>query len=1100
MTRHIPSTTIPLLTFVFASTCAIEASATSVGPVTQLATPAGSQRAPAISWDPVNEVYVIVWEDGRNGANGIDLYVARIGEDGTIVDSIGLPVLAGATELQDDELAPDIVFNSLSVEHVITWQEVRPPAAFTDIWATRFSAQGPGTVVPSAGVQITSGTASESGPVIETTGGQLLLGWQVVEMGTRFLRGRRVFPDLTLVEPAFDVTTTIGTTPAVAAAGSNFFYAWEAGADLFGRVIPDVPPNPTPNDITISAANLAQTVPSLTVIGSNVVAVWEDARSSTSSVTKDIWAQVFDTALTPVGMPFPVSEAQNDQVRPRIAGHAGGGLAVWQDRRNSVSTAITYGARLNATGAVQDVEGFPILAFQSNAFEHAVAKGPSGSGGATYEDYLVASVAFGQPSRISYRIVRDELPGGPAMTGLGDLMVPADGVTQANVTFGLAQGDSGLPVVGGTLYTLSLSNNMVTVVQADADPSIPGHQIRSGEGTVSVSMTSLAHVLVDVTVTSVEGTSSGTVQVEFLNVPPVATNALIAPAVPRSDEDLTLSYTYSDINSDPETNTRIRWLRNTAIQNIYNDMPSVPSMATRRGDLWRVQVTPNDGLDLGQPINSNIVEIGNTPPVATNLEVRYQPAPELVTGTPITAFYAYSDLDMDSEGPTELRWYLDGAERTDLAGMEDVAGTEVIKDQSWYFTIRPNDNTEFGELVQSPAVTVINTEPVAVAGQDLPVEDRRVLERRVYQLDGTRSSDIDPQDTLTYTWRQVIRTTEPEVTLSDTSSATPSFTAPSVTTTQQLRFELVVNDGDEDSSVDFVIIEITPVADGDADGLDDEEEAIAGTDPTQADTDRDGLRDRDEVEAGTDPLDEDTDDDGVRDGGEGRTSKNGNDFAPLGDADGDGIINALDPDSDDDGLFDGTEISIIDPRTGGGEPPYEYAGTDESAGFFIADEDPSTGTNPNLADTDEDTFLDGDEDANHNGRVDAGESDPNDPADPGIPCDGMGNCPGALVCMGGMCVPDTSGNVCPMKLPATLQCCMGGCNAQATEVDAICPAGGTTERCPVGAQQCAANTCMAADAVTPPAEGCNCAATKRSERGGLWGLVLLAAFVVRRRR
>lgn len=1097
MTRHLhsSSTTTPLLAFVFSAFAAIPAAhATTVGPVLELATPAGDHRAPALSYDPANNVYVIVWEDSRNASNGVDLYVARITPSGMLMDAVGIPVLAGATELADNETAPDIVYNNLALAHVITWQEVRPPASFTDIWATRFLADGPGTVVPSAGVQITTGNASESAPVIETTGGQLLMVWQQVLGGDRTLRGRRVFPDLSLVEQDFAVSSGDAASPAIAAAGSNFFVAWESGADIFGRVVPDTAPNPPISIATISTATRAQTVPHLAMIGSNVFAVWQDARSSTSSVSTDVWGQPFDTMLTGVGAPYAVSDAPNDQRRPRIAGDANGGLVVWQDRRNSNATGLIYGTRLTNTGAVEDSEGFPVLAFSGNAFEHAVVKGAA-------NDYLVAAVRFGTPSRIHYRVVRDEAPAG-SMTGLGDLLVPANGVTPAVVTFGPAQGASGLPVVAETLYTVTVSDPAVTLLQADADPTLPGHQIRSGEGTVSVSMTSLAHVTADVTVASVEGTSSGTVQIEFSNVAPVAANAVVGPPMPRSDQPLTLTYDYADINSDPEGNTRIRWIRDTAIQDALEGLTTIPAAQTRKGQQWRAQVTPNDGLDFGSPINSNTVVIGNTPPVASALEVRYRPAPELVTGTPITAFYVYTDLDQDSETTTELRWYLNGNERADLRGQEVIPGTEVVKGQQWYFTIRPRDTVEFGELVQSPTVEVLNTAPVAVAGQDRPDSERRVLERRMFMLDGRRSSDIDPQDVLTYSWTQVIRTTEPEVTLSDTSSSTPSFTAPSVRNTTQLRFELVVNDGDEDSATDFVIVEITPVADGDGDGLDDEEEAIAGTNPAEADTDRDGLRDPEEVEAGTNPLDEDSDDDGIRDGAEGKTCKNCNDQTPFGDPDGDGIINALDPDSDDDGLFDGLEIGIISALEGGGTAPYTYLGTDVAAGNFVADADPNTITNPVVADTDEDTFLDGVEDANQNGRVDDGESDPNDASDPGIPCpNGTSDCPGVLVCMGGMCVPDEGTNECAMKLPDTLECCMGGCNASATVVDAVCPSNATTERCPIGALQCAANTCVGGPGATPPDEGCSCTASDRRRPSGLlFGFALAGLALLRRRR
>ncbi len=140
--------------------------------------------------------------------------------------------------------------------------------------------------------------------------------------------------------------------------------------------------------------------------------------------------------------------------------------------------------------------------------------------------------------------------------------------------------------------------------------------------------------------------------------------------------------------------------------------------------------------------------------------------------------------------------------------------------------------------------------------------------------------------------------------------------------------------------------------------------------PTSADSDADGLSDGAEdanrngrVDAReTDPEDADTDDDGARDGLEVDVTL---------DTDGDGLVNGLDSDSDNDGIADGTALGVA---TAG-------PGTDLRAGLFVPDADPTTTTSPVDSDTDDGTVLDGAEDTNHNGRIDVGERDPNNPAD-----------------------------------------------------------------------------------------------------------------------
>jgi len=123
------------------------------------------------------------------------------------------------------------------------------------------------------------------------------------------------------------------------------------------------------------------------------------------------------------------------------------------------------------------------------------------------------------------------------------------------------------------------------------------------------------------------------------------------------------------------------------------------------------------------------------------------------------------------------------------------------------------------------------------------------------------------------------------------------------------------------------------------------------------DSDDDGLPDEIEAVLGTDPDDADTDDDGIDDGDE--------------DANHDGVVDAnetdpLNPDTDEDGIQDGTEIGVT----------LNDVGSDTDISVFVPDEDPSSVTDPNNEDSDGDLIPDGMEDINHNGRIDAWESDP----------------------------------------------------------------------------------------------------------------------------
>ena len=89
------------------------------------------------------------------------------------------------------------------------------------------------------------------------------------------------------------------------------------------------------------------------------------------------------------------------------------------------------------------------------------------------------------------------------------------------------------------------------------------------------------------------------------NTPPVASNVMITPSGNAEvDQSLTLSYTYSDDDSDPEGTTQIRWYVNGVVRSSFNDVSTIPSSSTSVGEEWTVKVTPHDGTEFGATVES----------------------------------------------------------------------------------------------------------------------------------------------------------------------------------------------------------------------------------------------------------------------------------------------------------------------------------------------------------------------------------------------------------------------------------------------------------------------------------------------------------------
>jgi hypothetical protein len=134
------------------------------------------------------------------------------------------------------------------------------------------------------------------------------------------------------------------------------------------------------------------------------------------------------------------------------------------------------------------------------------------------------------------------------------------------------------------------------------------------------------------------------------------------------------------------------------------------------------------------------------------------------------------------------------------AGKPTFTAPEVAADTDYTLTLVVNDG-KANSTADAIKITVkqINKVPVANAGQDWSV-----YEKNIFSLNGSASSDGD-SDPLTYLW-----TAPAGITLSSTTAAKPTFTAPAVAVITKLTFTLVVNDGKASSPADQVVISVYP--------------------------------------------------------------------------------------------------------------------------------------------------------------------------------------------------------------------------------------------------------------------------------------------------
>jgi len=216
------------------------------------------------------------------------------------------------------------------------------------------------------------------------------------------------------------------------------------------------------------------------------------------------------------------------------------------------------------------------------------------------------------------------------------------------------------------------------------------------------------------TVTVSDGTTSGSAvtsaTVTIQNSAPVAANLAINPANPNAGEALTASYAFSDADGDAQSGSEIRWFRNGVEQTAFFNLTSVPANSTAKGQKWSFSVRPRDGTTFGTPLTSAEVSIANNAPLASSLAI--QPA-QPGTGDNLVASYTYADTDGDPEVGTEIRWFKNGTEAQAWLGLKTLPASATTKGESWYVTVKPRDGTDFGQLVTSTPVVILNTPPRA---------------------------------------------------------------------------------------------------------------------------------------------------------------------------------------------------------------------------------------------------------------------------------------------------------------------------------------------------------------------------------------------------
>jgi len=225
--------------------------------------------------------------------------------------------------------------------------------------------------------------------------------------------------------------------------------------------------------------------------------------------------------------------------------------------------------------------------------------------------------------------------------------------------------------------------------------------------------------------------------ISILNTAPTISGLMLTPAEPSTIDDLTVTWSYADIDGDAEASTSITWYRDGVVVTVLADATTVAASMTSKGQSWSVEVSLGDGTDQANAESSGIVNVSNSRPVVDDLELTSDAEGEPDSLHPLTLSFNTSDADADPV-TTSIKWMRNGFSVTALADSSTVPPEFLAVGQMWIAQVTASDGSGPNTTVTSSMITLANLLPTAsFTSPDSFLADSAMT------LNGTASTDAD---------------------------------------------------------------------------------------------------------------------------------------------------------------------------------------------------------------------------------------------------------------------------------------------------------------------------------------------------------------------
>ena len=235
------------------------------------------------------------------------------------------------------------------------------------------------------------------------------------------------------------------------------------------------------------------------------------------------------------------------------------------------------------------------------------------------------------------------------------------------------------------------------------------------------------------------GTTVASNAVVVVNSAPSMLSVTPSSVAPDTSDDVTFALQSEDLDGDAVSSTEIRWHLNGARVESLDDASTLPSFATRPGDVWTVDVRVSDGTDVSSWLTSDSITVGssNQAPAVSTVVLANGLAPK--TGDTILATWSESDPDGDTIQAVELVWSKDGLAVEAADDLNPLPSSFTAKGEGWTVDVRIYDGALWSEWISSAALTVANTGPV-ITDASLTSPSMTVMDDMTLNI---TSSDVD---------------------------------------------------------------------------------------------------------------------------------------------------------------------------------------------------------------------------------------------------------------------------------------------------------------------------------------------------------------------